>query len=48
MHFTRKDILSVILFMLLTIIFVLSYRKQTEFISKRFKNYKKDNNGGDL
>lgn len=43
-----ENIISSLLFVLLAIMFVFSYRKQTAYISKRVEKYKKENQGEKL
>lgn len=40
-----ENVISILIFVLLAIMFVFSYRKQTSYISKRVEKYKKENQG---
>ena len=44
-QFVSKNVICVILFSLLSILFVYSYRKQTSYISKRVEKFKEENEG---
>ncbi len=44
-QFVSKNVICVILFILLSILFVYSYRKQTSYISKRVEKFKEENEG---
>lgn len=44
-QYVSKNAICVVLFVLLSILFVYSYRKQTAYISKRVKKIKKENEG---
>ncbi len=44
-QFVSKNVICVTLFILLSILFVYSYRKQTSYISKRVKKFKEENEG---
>lgn len=46
LKFIDKNIVCVVSFALLSIMFVLSYRKQTAYISKRVEKFKEENEGG--
>ena len=43
-----ENVVYILLFVLLSIMFVFSYRKQTAYISKRVEKYKKENQGESL
>lgn len=43
-----ENVISILMFVLLAIMFVFSYRKQTAYISRRVEKYKKENQGEKL
>ena len=47
LRFIDKNIICVVSFALLSLMFVLRYRKQSAYISKRVEKFKEDNEGGD-